>query len=182
MVHRRGSSTRWPAAFTLVELMVALAIASILLGIGVPFTRDLVQAQKITAAANDFFASMHLARAEAMRRGTRVDMVPLDGAGDWAKGWVIFVDANNNLRPDAGEETIFLHDPLPPGISVKASLTDTKVQYLAYGASGRTRTHASSQRPQFGNFTFTLDKQVRKITLNFLGRARICNPARETSC
>lgn len=165
------------AGFSLIELMVVFAIAAILLGAGVPLLRNLVQNQKIMTAANDFFASINLARSEAIRRGTRVDLVPTDDAGDWAKGWAVFIDENDNQRPDEDEELIFAHDAVAQGIGIGANLTDSAVQYLAYNGTGRTRTNASSQRTQFGNFTFTLDSQVRKIKLNFLGRARVCNPA-----
>jgi len=164
------------AGFTLVELVVVLAIAAILLGTGVPFLSDLMQRQRLTAAVNDFFSSMNLARSEAIRRGARIDMVPLNVTGDWAKGWIIFVDADNNQRPDTGEETIFVHDAIGDELSVKANLSDSSVPYLAYTETGRTRSNASAQSPQFGSFTFTLKKHVRKIKINFLGRARVCNP------
>lgn len=171
------------AGFSAIELMLVLAISAILLGAGVPFLRGLMQNQKITAAANDFFAAIHLARSEAIQRGARVDLVPANDAGDWAGGWIVFIDENDNQRTDAGEKVIYAHGAVPPGISIKASLTDSKVQYLAYNGFGRTRTNASSERTQFGSFTFTLDNEVRKIKLNFLGRARVCNPGvGESTC
>lgn len=164
------------AGFSLVELMVVLAIAAILLGTGVPLVRNLVQSQRLTAVVNDFFASMNLARAEAIRRNVRIDMVPSNGSGDWADGWFIFIDEDNNQRPDTGEERIFVHEAVAKEISITANLTDSAVPYLAYNGTGRTRSNASDQSPQFGSFIFTLDKHVRKIKLNFLGRARVCNP------
>ncbi|HJV74278.1 MAG TPA: GspH/FimT family pseudopilin [Noviherbaspirillum sp.] len=163
--------------FSLIELMVVLAIVVALLGTGVPLLRNSMQSQRITTTVNEFFASMNLARSEAIQRGMRVDLVPFDRNGDWAKGWVVFVDGNNNQRPDAGERVIFAQSAIPKGISITANLTDSTVPYLAYNGTGRTRTNASSERTQFGSFTFRLDSHVRKIKLNFLGRARVCNPA-----
>ncbi|GAB3549163.1 hypothetical protein GCM10027343_30440 [Noviherbaspirillum agri] len=156
--------------------MVVLAVAAILLGAGVPFVRGLVQGQRLTTVVNAFFSSMNLARAEAIRRGVRVDMVPVSDSDDWAKGWVVFVDEDNNQKVDLGEETIFVYDTVGQGIRINASLTDKSPSYLAYSATGRTRTNASAYAPQFGSVTFELDKQVRKIKINFLGRARVCNP------
>jgi type IV fimbrial biogenesis protein FimT len=165
--------------FSLVELMVVLAVATILLGTGVPLARNVVQSHRLTVAVNDFFASINLTRAEAIRRGIRIDMVPVDGTDDWAGGWIIFVDEDNNQRPGPGEERIFVHDAVAKDVSVKANLTDSSTPYLAYNAVGRTRSNASAQSPQFGSFTFTLDKHARKIKINFLGRARVCNPELE---
>lgn len=164
-----------PSGFSLIELMLVLAVAAILLGTGLPSLRGFIQSQRLTTVVNEFFAAITLARSEAIQRGVRVDLVPVD-AVDWASGWMVFVDENGNQQADSGEKVIFMHGPVPQGISIRAALTDSRAQYLAYNATGRTRTNASSERTQFGNFTFRLDDQVRKINLNFLGRPRICNP------
>lgn len=161
--------------FTLVELLTALAIAAILMTLAAPSFQRMLQRQRVNTTANDFFAAINLARSEAIQRGARVDLVPLDGA-DWAQGWVVFVDANGNQKPDADEKIVFSHGPAPDGVIIKAALTDSKVQYLAYNGTGRTRTNANSQSPQAGNFSFSLDKQSRRIKINFLGRARMCDP------
>jgi type IV fimbrial biogenesis protein FimT len=167
--------------FSAIELMAVLAVALILMAIGVPAMHALIQNQRLTSTVNDFFASVNLARSEAIQRRVRVDIVPKDAAGDWAKGWVVLINTNNNQQADAGQRVIFTHDPVPKGMSIGANLTDSKVQYLAYNGSGRSRTNASDQQTQFGTFTFRLDGYTRKIKLNFLGRPRVCNPDTDRS-
>lgn len=162
--------------FSLVELMVTLAVVAILLAVGVPGFAEMIRNNKLRTTTNNFFSSINLTRAEAIRRGERVDMVPVDEKGDWSKGWVVFIDKNGNQKPDDGEPVIFSHGPAPSGISIKSNLTDSTVQYLAYNGAGRTRTNASNYRTQFGTFTLELDGRFRKVKLNFLGRPRICNP------
>lgn len=165
-----------PLGFSVVELMAVLVIVIILLAIGIPSFASLIQKSKLSTTANDFLASINLTRSEAIQRGERVDMVPIDEAGDWAKGWAVFIDKNGNLKPDDGENLIFSHGPAPTGVTIKSNLTDSTVQYLAYTGAGRTRTNSSHYRTQFGTFTFQLDRKSRKIKLNFLGRPRICDP------
>ena len=162
--------------FTLIELMVAMSVAVILFAVGIPSFAGLIKDIQLSTATNEFFASINLARAEAIQRDARVDMVPLSEDGDWAAGWAVFVDENRNRRPDPGDTVIFMHGPSPSGLKITANLTDSTVQYLAYNGSGRTRTHANAYRTQFGTFTFELGNKVRKIKLNFVGRPRICNP------
>ncbi|OWW22472.1 GspH/FimT family pseudopilin [Noviherbaspirillum denitrificans] len=166
---------RETGGFTLVELTVTLSVAAILFTVAVPSFVGIIRDLQLSSAANDFFAAINLARAEAVQRGLRVDLMPVGDSGDWAQGWVVFVDRNRNRRPDGGE-VIFLHGPAPDGLRITADLSDSTVQYLAYNGAGRTRTHASGYRTQFGTFTFALGTKVRKIKLNFLGRPRICNP------
>jgi type IV fimbrial biogenesis protein FimT len=162
--------------------MVALSIVSILLGMGVPGFRMIMQGQRMTTTVNDLFAAMRQTRSEAVQHGCRVDLVPADGK-DWASGWVVYVDENGNHRPDAGDRIVLVHGAVPDGISIAASLTDSSVPYIAYDASGRTRTNASSQSPQAGTLSFSQEGAVkRRIKIGFLGRPRVCDPAGDSTC
>jgi type IV fimbrial biogenesis protein FimT len=169
------------AGFTATELMVVLSIALIFLTIAIPCFSALITTEKISLAVDDFFMAVNLTRSEAIRRGTRVDLVP-SKAQDWATGWTVFIDANDNQIVDAGEEVITTHGPLSGNLKVKSTLTDSSKTYLAYIGSGRTRTNSSAQTPQFGTISFTLDNQIRRIKLNFLGRPRLCNPKLDKTC
>lgn len=167
--------------FSLVEMMIALSIATILLMVGVPGFQALIRNQRLNTSVNGFVGAIHMARSEAIRRGTRVDLVPLDGK-DWATGWIVFVDKNDNQQADPGETVILQQDAVAHGMAIKSVLTDSSKPYLAYNGSGRTRTNASSQTPQLGTVSFTLDEGVRRIKLNFSGRARACNPEKDRTC
>lgn len=162
--------------------MVVLAVASILLAVAVPSLHGFIQRQRLTAAANEFHAAVTLARSEAIRRGARVDLVPAKGGSDWTQGWTVYIDRNGNRKVDGGDQLMLMHGPVPAGISIKAALTDSKSQYLAYGGNGRTRINASSQVPQMGSWVFALDNQTRRIAINFAGRPRLCNPAADAAC
>lgn len=162
--------------FSLVELMAVLAVATILLGIGVPAFGSLMQSQRTTATVNDFFAAINLTRSEALQRGVRVDLVPADGG--WTQGWRVFVDNNDNQKPDAGEQVIFMHGPVPNGMTLQTTFDydGAATEYLAYNGSGRTRKNASDQMPLAGTFRFRLGEQKRNIVINMLGRPYVCIP------
>ncbi|OGB26488.1 MAG: pilus assembly protein FimT [Burkholderiales bacterium RIFCSPLOWO2_02_FULL_57_36] len=164
----------------MVELMTVLAIAAVLLAVGVPSFNALIKIQRISTTANNFFAAVNLTRSEAIQRGIRVDLVPADGT-NWENGWIVLIDRNGNQKADPGEQIIFSTGPVPPGITIKSSFTDSKRPYLAYNGTGRTRTNANSQTPQLGSWSFTLDDHARRIVINFLGRPRVCNPKVETT-
>jgi type IV fimbrial biogenesis protein FimT len=80
--------------FTLVELLVVMALLAVLLSMAVPaFTSSQLTTQ-LRTAANNLVASAHLARSEAIKRNTMVRMcVSSDGlacsSGDWSQGWII---------------------------------------------------------------------------------------------
>lgn len=78
--------------FTLVELMIAIAIIGIVSAIAVPNFQQMVSSQRVKSAASDIYGSLQLARSEAMKRnsGTAnpVSLTAVDST-DWSKGWTV---------------------------------------------------------------------------------------------
>jgi len=124
--------------FTLIELMVAITVTAILLGLGVPAFRDFTRNNRVTAAQNDLVTSLSLARSEALKRNRPVSVcASTDGAtcSDdtiWSSGWIAFTD-----RGAAGEldgDDLLLQVWQHPNSSVIVSSEDTTfVQYLPTG-------------------------------------------------
>src|SRR5258708_27504975 len=89
---RRGSS----AGFTMVELLITVAIATILTTIAVPSFSSLMASQRAKTAASELFASFLAARSDAIMLNANVTVSPL--AGGWSQGWQILDPANNVLE------------------------------------------------------------------------------------
>ena len=68
----RSTSIKREQGFTLLELMTALAVAAVLIAVGVPQLRDLTIQQRLTGAAQDLHVDLALARNEAVTRATSV--------------------------------------------------------------------------------------------------------------
>jgi type IV fimbrial biogenesis protein FimT len=58
--------------FTLIELLVTISIMAILLGIGVPSFRGMIEANRLSSASNDLLSGLQFARSEAIKRGIPV--------------------------------------------------------------------------------------------------------------
>ena len=164
---------------SLPELCIVLAVAAISLAIAAPDLRDLVRTQQLKAAARDLFAAIDLARAQALARGRQVKLVPLDPAGaDWRRGWRV-VDAGG-----AGTaEPIAEHGPLAPGIAIDFAFTNlAPPYYIAYNGAGRSCADGNSAAARWGTVSLFHGGHIRRIKINMLGRARVCDPARDTGC
>ena len=70
-VKRKGGVTH-AAGFSIVELMIVLAIASILMTLAAPSMGTFVRDNRIQAEALGLISMMHFARSEAVKRKTRV--------------------------------------------------------------------------------------------------------------
>lgn len=170
-------TVRYSKAMSLIELLMSMAIISLLTALALPSFRDVLDHFKIESATSEFRSAILLTRSEAIKRGVRIDLVPAV-AHDWSRGWVSLIDSNNNQQADANEEVLHHSPDLPERLHIVASLRDGTKTYLAFDPSGRPRSAASSTLPQFGSFVLAVGSQQRKVIIGFLGRVRICDPVK----
>lgn len=165
----------------LVELLIVLAIAAVLVGLAAPDLRGMILRHRLDAAVGDLFGAIDLTRSQAIARGSRVQLVPLDAGGtNWSSGWVVFVDTDGDRRPGPREEVIASHGPLAEGIVTTFNFTSNRLPYyIAYNGAGRSCSHTSSTTARWGTLSLHQDGQIRRIRINMLGRVRVCNPETE---
>ena len=125
--------------FTLIELMITVAIAAILLTLAVPNMRDFILNNRITAQANDLLADLALARSEAAKLGIRVTVCTSSNqtscTGDgWGVGRIVWADINSDGDVDAGE-ALRTTEALPTGNTLAATgfTNADRVQYRPNG-------------------------------------------------
>lgn len=94
------------SGFTLIELMVTLAVAAVLMAIAIPSFTSIINSSRLTSTANELVSSLQLARSEALRRNTRVRVcrsvngTSCAAAGNWDR-WITIVVSNNEVLRDA---------------------------------------------------------------------------------
>jgi type IV fimbrial biogenesis protein FimT len=93
---------------TMIELMTAMLILAILMGLAVPSFRQFAADSRAQAASSDLTTALATARSEAVKRSTRViacstsNGITCANSTNWSTGWLTFVDLNGNNLVDGG--------------------------------------------------------------------------------
>jgi type IV fimbrial biogenesis protein FimT len=109
---------RQPGGFTMIELLITIAIAAVLLGLAVPSFMDFMRNTRLTAQANDLVLAFAYAKSEAGKRGVRVTVCSRQndttcaGSTTWDTGWLVFVDNDGSGAINGADEVLQVRDPL----------------------------------------------------------------------
>lgn len=95
MARIRLVKSRRLLGFTLIELVVVMAVLGLLASLSAPAMQRLVTAQRLRAAGYDLVADLTLARSEALKRGAQVRLSP--SASGWLGGWTVQTVSDANV-------------------------------------------------------------------------------------
>jgi type IV fimbrial biogenesis protein FimT len=175
--------------FTLVELMVVIAIMGTLMAIALP---DFVRATRgiqLAHQAKEMAGAIKLAKAEAMRRGQTVVMCRSNTTqtacntgsptGAWDQGWIVFADLNNNNLYDVATEEVGLisvKTTFPKGYTATTTNNSTFGTYIGFNAAGETIGNLNGVNTI--TFAYSNDPNTQSshyLILDRAGRVRVLN-------
>lgn len=153
-------------AFTLVELMVALAVLAIVAMISAPGLQGILESSRVTSSTNTMLGMLQVARSEAitLRSRTRVcgttDLQSCAGA-TWSARIMAFRDTNNNGQCDgcsAGAGELIRVANLASSVSVTGS------NVVTFGGNGQLSSAVS--------LTVSSSSSSKSISINRIGQSR----------
>lgn len=163
--------------FSLMELVIVLAIGAFLVAMAVPAYRGQIDNSRLSAAASDFLSSMMLAKAESIGRTDNITLcisnVNADNcltSGGWEQGWLIFIDLDGDGEFDVGDDEIIqIHRSLNEGMTARG--TPQLSDRITFAPNGLTNLS--------GNQTIMIcdargfNKDSRGIIVSILGKGSI---------
>ena len=162
--------------FTLIELMITIAIVAVIAMIGIPAMGDFILNNRIRSQSGDLMAQLSQARSEAMRTASRVTVCPGTTGGcagsAWENGWVAFIDTNSNTALDTGETVISVSAALDGNNTLRSAVFSTFISFRHDGGSadisgaGQAGSFALCDSRGFGN-------DARAIVITVTGRIKV---------
>ena len=156
--------------FSLFELLIAMVLASLLLGMAVPSFRGLVAESRVRTETEALFHAVHRARRESVSRRRTVTLCALDNIGRCAAGsllsggWSLFANTTRTdelaMRP--GEPLLLAHKPVR-GVSI----TSNRQGFTFRGTDLRATNGTIWVCDENGH------ADARKLTISYTGRPRV---------
>jgi len=128
--------------FTIIEILMVVAILGIFAGLAAPSMADLLAATSIRGASSDLYTSLITARSEAIKRRSNATVAPV--GANWNSGWTVTIGGNTFQKVD----------PLKPRVAVNP----TTATPIVYGSNGRAISG--------GNQTIKFSDSVRTTVAN----------------
>ena len=176
--------------FTLIELMVIIAIAGVLLSLAAPGFISFQRNSELTSLANKMLGSINSARSEAMKSGRNAFVAPNDSS-NWSTGWFVYVDMNSNNSFDEGTDLFIQTQPALVSYIAMTGNNNAAASnpYISFDSAGYARTVGGSGLTNLAlsikrNDVSTAEtpEQSRLVIVARTGRTRACKPSTDSSC
>lgn len=164
------------SGFTLIELMITLAVGIVILAIGLPSIMSMMSTNQAAAYANNLVGAIRLARSEAVKQASSVTICASNAGqtacsgNDWSNGWIVFSDDDNDAVYDTGE-TVHRLWSIPTDERANLVFEGTSPNAIRFTASGANALDAQIQ------FAFKQSDcratQARQITISRMGRVSL---------
>jgi type IV fimbrial biogenesis protein FimT len=177
--------------FTLVELMVTIAVLAVLVAIALPDLRTFLVNSKLSSNTNEFIGLLNYARSEAISRNQVVSVCSRIAAtgrcstnGFWAEREVqVFVDQDGDGDKDSAEEVLKImaaQDADQTQFRFTRQNASTSAKTVSFLPAGYVRAKNKFLIHAIGNATYET-KYGRLVCISSAGRARAA-PADSTDC
>ena len=162
--------------FTLVEALVALAVAALLLTLGVPAYGDWLRKVELANTASALADTLQRARAEAVKHGGRVNLCKsvdrshCTSSGGWETGWLLFYDDDRDGQVGSAETVVSIVPAAARGITARAN--QPLANYVSFTGAGHARLLNGAL--QMGTFTVCrAGMRGYQVVLAHSGRVRV---------
>lgn len=168
--------------FTLVELLMTLAVAALLAMVGAPALENLLARSREAGAEARIAGTLRHARTAAVMDNARIIVCPSDDdrhcrrGYDWQHGWIVAPDQDGDGQPDAGRQIIAALPAMAAGSRI---ITSAGRRHIVFHPTG----DAAGSNARF-TICHAREGDGRSVVVSNSGRVRVAgsDPARLQQC
>ncbi len=159
------------SGFTLVELLISVALIAIITTYAIPNYRDFVRNNKIISSTNDFVSTLNIARAEAAKRKVTVSICGSTDAATcntnkFEDGWIVFTDVNFDGAINGADELLI----------VQSDIGSVFVRGVSFSNNAIVKYSSRGTIDSTGSFVVCDEKRgpkfAKAMNINVTGRIR----------
>jgi len=176
--------------FTIIELMVTLAIAGTMAALAMPSFKGMISGRAVQAESNALVSSLRFAKAEAVKRSGPVTVCRTTvaspntcagTAGTW-QTWMVFTDGGTRGTFDSSDVRLRIENGPTTNVNFDSLAS---VQYLTFQSTGIVTSNAALPvtwvfKPTVDPTSSSFKRYQRSVCLNSQGR--VSNVDGNTAC
>jgi type IV fimbrial biogenesis protein FimT len=164
--------------FTILELMIVMALVGILAAAAAPYLGDIIKNNRIKSTMYELLNSINIARSEAVRQKVQTVLCrsadptadpPVCGGttNTWTTGWLVYADDDGSSGYSSTNDTLIgIGNAATGDLQIKSN--DDGNQYLVYNTDG---TLDESGQAEYAICDDRLEAKGRQINIPLVGRA-----------
>ncbi len=155
---------------TLLEVLLSLALISIVAGMTIPTFTDIMENMQQNSTMRKLYTALKLARSEAIKYNQEIRLCPSKNGEsclattDWNRGWIIYVDANTIAKLDEEDKVLHIQDQISTA-TLRYNLDDYSVKFRKDGRISRNASFYICSKQE--------KKPAKRLVLIHSGRIRI---------
>lgn len=154
-------------AFTLIELLISIAVIAITLNLALPSFSEILDRSKVSANVQRLTQTLQSSRLKAISSNIKVTLCPMNNelvcGKDWSTGYMSFVDKNGDRRYNGNDEILSQYKSEDEKFSLnwRAFGQKNSLQWLGTGITNH----------QNGSFELCYDNKANMARALFLTKA-----------
>lgn len=168
--------------FTLIELMVTIAILGIIVGLAAPAMSDFAVRQRVSGQASEIMLALAYARSEAVKQNREIIVLPSrNSASGWSDGWCVGPASGTDAMSDCADTDTLRHFSSSAGVSVTSAFLATSPR-LTFQRDGTCSLCGSNPFNITSASLKATSNDARCVSVTRQGRASLTKITRDASC
>lgn len=166
--------------FTIIEILITLALLAILMGVAIPNLRQFLVNQRVSAQASELISSLAFARSEASKRNVNIVVLPTTNTpSGWGGGWCTGPATIDNCRH---ADVLTHYQPKASDVTITSTYLESGNR-LTFRRDGTLLAPGAAAPFKISSDRLTAtSSNARCVKLNGLGKATITKVKPDDDC